>query len=84
LLEDHFTKRIWARSIPSKHTSHVVSMLEDTFQSIGLKALQGEETPKFTCFLRSDNGGEFVSKDVKETCKRYTQFCLLTHLGMEL
>lgn len=54
-------------------------MLEDTIQSIGLTALQGEETPKFTCFLRSVNGGEFVFKDIKETCERYTIFHTYTY-----
>lgn len=68
LLIDHFTKKIWGKPIPSKHASHVVSMLEETFCGIGL--IPGNDSINFTCYLHSDNGGEFVAKEVKEICKK--------------
>src|SRR5690606_19118916 len=82
LLVDHFTKRIWCKSIPSKHASHVVSFLEEIFQSIGLEQVENCNS-KYEFYLRSDNGGEFISTEVKKTCERYGIIYFVTSLDME-
>ncbi len=65
-LIDHFTKKLWTKVIQSKSASVVVGFLEEVFLSVGLIEVDNiTDSNDFITFLRSDNGTEFVAKDVK-------------------
>ena len=48
-----FTKMIWTFALPSKHTGPICKFLYETFKNLGYEIYQ------------SDNGGEFISKEIE-------------------
>lgn len=59
LLEiEYFTRRIFAKHITTKEASKVVSFLNEITKTFKIETLV------------SDNGREFLNKDVEEWCKR--------------
>ena len=69
---DHFTKKLWTKVIQSKSASVVVGFLEEVFLSVGLIEVDNiTDSNDFITFLRSDNGTEFVAKDVKAVCAKF-------------
>ena len=58
--------------IQSKSASVVVGFLEEVFLSVGLIEVDNiTDSNDFITFLRSDNGTEFVAKDVKAVCAKF-------------
>ncbi|KAL0485609.1 hypothetical protein AKO1_003170 [Acrasis kona] len=55
---DHFTKRVWSFSTPTKEGKHVIKALELIKAEVGI----------YPTIFHSDNGGEFVNDGLSEFC----------------
>ena len=67
-LVDHLTKKLWTKVITNKRASTVRAFLDESFEDMGLK--KDQQYP-FVVYLRSDNGGEFVNREVAQICEEY-------------
>ena len=67
-LIDHLTKKLWTKVITNKRASTVRAFLDESFEDMGLKK---DQHYPFVVYLRSDNGGEFVNREVAQICEEY-------------
>ena len=65
---DHFTKRVWAKPIKSRHAVVIKGILIEVFEEIGLSEA---EHPEFEMTLWSDNGAELVCQAIVDICLAY-------------
>ena len=64
----HLTKKVWTKVVRNKSANTVANFVEDLLNDLGIDV---NNLYKWTIFLRSDNGTEFVNKRMEELCAKY-------------